>query len=192
MSERQKYEGLDVVSVRLVKDPPLYSDKPIRCMDDAIDVVAEELADFDREVFCTLNMRTSGKPINFSIVSMGTLDSSLVSPREVFKASLLSNAASVICLHNHPSQNPQYSNEDIETTKRLIAAGDILGIPVLDHIIVAGKNICSLRDKAGYLWDDRNASLDVKIARARGKTKAPEEEKVEINGMEFRGSEIEF
>lgn len=190
----EKYTGLDVVSVRLVKDPPLYSDRPIRNSADAVEIAARELKDYDREVFCIINLRTNGKPINFSVVSMGTLDSSLVSPREIFKAAVLSSAASLLCLHNHPSFNEKYSNEDIETTRRLIAAGDILGIPVIDHIIVAGESICSLRDKAGYLWDERNASLDDKIARAREQTEESENQiqksnVIQLHEQEYTGRE---
>ncbi len=72
-----------------------------------------------------------------NIVSQGTLNSTVVSPREVFKSSILSNAAGIIALHNHPSGNPTPSREDYETTKRLKECGDLLDIPLIDHVIVA-------------------------------------------------------
>ena len=87
-----------------------------------------------------MNLKTNGQIINLNICSMGTLNASLVSPREVFKSSILSNAASFIAVHNHPSGSTTPSYEDIETTKRLKACGDLLDIRMLDHIIVAAES----------------------------------------------------
>ena len=85
----------------MVKEPSLYSAEKIRTPDDAIRVISEELATYDREVFAVLNLKTNGQPINLNICSMGTLDASVVSPREVFKSCILSNSAAFIALHNH-------------------------------------------------------------------------------------------
>ena len=133
-------QELKVVNVRLVKEPSLYSETPIRDTDDVVQVMARELAQFDREAFCVLNMNTNGTVINMSVVSLGTLDSAIVSPREVYKSSILSNAASIIVLHNHPSGNISPSREDRLVTKKLIRAGNDLDIPVVDHIIVGGAS----------------------------------------------------
>lgn len=81
------------------------------------------------------------------VVIIGTVNSSLIHPREVFKTSILSNASSVIIFHNHPSGDPTPSNEDKNITRRLKEAGQILGIDVLDHIIVADDKFCSLKEK---------------------------------------------
>ena len=110
---------LQVVNVRLVKEPSLYSPEPVTSPEDVLRVIANELATYDREVFAILNLKSNGQIINLNICSMGTLNASLVSPREVFKSSILSNAASFIAVHNHPSGNTNPSYEDIETTKRL-------------------------------------------------------------------------
>lgn len=160
--------GLDVVSIRLVKEPALYSEKRICCPDDAIDVIRNELKELDREVFCVLNLKTNNQPINFNVVSMGTLNASLISPREVFKSSVLSNANGFIAFHNHPSGNCQPSNEDIEVTKRLIRAGDLLDIQLLDHIIVGGDRTYSFLENMNHLWDkrERKASLDSMMSEA--------------------------
>lgn len=132
---------LPKVSIRLVKDAEIYSEKEIHTKYDAIEIVGKELQDYDREVFAVLNLRSNGAVINMNIVSMGTLNSSLVSPREVFKTSILSNAAYVICIHNHPSGTVKPSKEDFMSTKRLCECGKILEIPVIDHLIIAnGSN----------------------------------------------------
>jgi len=130
--------GLEVVNVRLVKEKSLYADTPIGKPSDAVDALAKDMAEWDREVFCVMNLNTKGKVINLSVVSVGVLDSSLVHPREVFKSVILSNAAAVILIHNHPSGVVEPSLEDYEVTKRLIEAGEVLGIKVVDHIIVGG------------------------------------------------------
>ena len=132
-----EYGELNVVNIRLVKEPSIISDEPVRCSDDASRLIRELLSGFDREVFAILNLASDGKPINMNVVSIGTLNASLVSPREVFKSSILSNAACFIAYHCHPSGNPKPSLEDFEATQRLREAGAILDIKMADHIIVA-------------------------------------------------------
>lgn len=100
---RKKENEIKVVNIRLVKEPSLYSTEPVHSPDDVLKVLAEELKTYDREVFAILNLKTNGKPINLNICSVGTLSESMISPREVFKSSILSNAAAFIAVHNHPS-----------------------------------------------------------------------------------------
>lgn len=126
---------LKMVSVRLVDAPPLLSSKKVETSRDAAEVMAQQLRHYDRELFCILNLRTRGQVINANIVAMGTLNKSLVCPREVFKSSILSNAAHIILVHNHPSDDCRPSTEDINLTKKLQMCGDLIGIPVVDHII---------------------------------------------------------
>ncbi|MGF6990439.1 DNA repair protein RadC [Lachnospiraceae bacterium PM6-15] len=130
--------GVDLVNVRLVKESTLYYEKPITSAEDVVRFMADELALYDREVMCVLNLNTKGGVLNMNIVSMGTINASLVSPREVFKASILSNANSIIICHNHPSGVPTPSRDDIRLTQRLKEAGLIIGIELLDHVIVGG------------------------------------------------------
>lgn len=125
--------------MRLVKEPSLYSTEPISSPDDVLKIVAKEMATYDREVFAILNLKTNGQIINLNICSVGTLNASMVSPREVFKSSILSNAGAFIAIHNHPSGSLVPSNDDKETTRRLQECGDLLDIRMLDHIIVAGE-----------------------------------------------------
>jgi DNA repair protein RadC len=100
-----------------------------------------------QEVFGVLILNTKNKIVAVHEVSRGTLNSSLIHPREVFKPAVLHNAATIICFHNHPSGDPKPSEEDIEVTKRLVEAGKILGIEVLDHIIVSDEGYTSLNLK---------------------------------------------
>lgn len=94
-------------------------------------------------------MNTKNKIIGVFEISHGSVNSSIVSPREVFQKALLANAVSIIVMHNHPSGDPTPSREDVEVTKRLAEAGKIVGVEVLDHIII-GDQYSSLKEK-GYL-----------------------------------------
>lgn len=143
MKEKNK---LNVVRVKLVEDIPLYSDKIVGSPDDAIDILKEELSTYDREVFGIINLNTKGKVLNFNIVSVGTLNSAEAHPRETLKTAILSNAASFIAVHNHPSGVLEPSLEDLKTTQRLYEASKIIGIEMLDHIIVADKETYSFAE----------------------------------------------
>lgn len=140
IEEKEQPFKLERVSIRLVKDAPLYSDKPMNTPAQVVEALGKELCEMDREVMYVINMKTNSVPINISLVSMGTLNASLVSPRELFKSSILSNAASILILHNHPSGSLEPSENDLNLTKRLKMAGDLIGIELLDHIIVGGDN----------------------------------------------------
>jgi DNA repair protein RadC len=108
-----------------------------------------QLRDLKKEVFLVVLLDSAHRIIREAEISRGTLNASLVHPREVFKAALDDHAASVILLHNHPSGNPEPSAEDVTITEQLRQAGKIMGIPVLDHIIVAGQRHTSLA-QLGY------------------------------------------
>ena len=136
-SKVTNYE-LPIVRVQLIRDQPIISEKQISNTEEASEMVIELIADSDREVFCVLNLRADGTPMNVNVVSIGTLNSIEVNPREVFKSSILSNAAGVILFHNHPSGSVKPTRDDYLTTERLVDCGQLLGIPVIDHIIVGG------------------------------------------------------
>jgi len=101
--------------------------------------IFEDAARADREMVFVLTLSQKHRVIDRHIVSMGTLTSSLVHPREVFRPAILDSAAAVVMVHNHPSGDCTPSKEDHEITSRIKKAGDMLGIRVLDHVIVAGK-----------------------------------------------------
>jgi DNA repair protein RadC len=104
------------------------------------------LADEPAEVFAILCLTTKYRVIAFHEVSRGILDSTLVHPREVFKAALLANAAAIVAAHNHPSGDPTPSHADVEMTKAIISACQVLGIAVHDHVIIGKHGHASFRD----------------------------------------------
>jgi DNA repair protein RadC len=105
------------------------------------------IRDLRKEVFKVLLLNRANRMIKEVLVSEGTLDASLVHPRDVFREALLEPAAGVILIHNHPSGNPNPSEEDIRITKQLVEAGRLLGIKVYDHLILAGESYRSLADE---------------------------------------------
>jgi len=105
----------------------------------------KEFRNADREKFIAVHLNTKNQIISYEVVSVGSLNASIVHPREVFKGAILSNAASVVLCHNHPSGDPNPSKEDKQLTNRLEKAGKILGIEVLDHVIFAGSNFYSFK-----------------------------------------------
>lgn len=138
--ENQKPFQLEVVSVRLVRDAPVLSDRKIQKPEDAIAVVGEVLSEMDREVVCVINLKADGTPINCNFVSMGAVNQAMAEPREIFKSAILSNAVSMIMVHNHPSGNLEPSRADTVMTDRILKLSHMAGIPLIDHVIVGGDN----------------------------------------------------
>ena len=161
MGRRPNDEKIEVVNIRMVKEPSIYSSEKIRSPEDVLKVIANELATYDREVFAVLNLKTNGQPINLNICSVGTLDASVVSPREVFKSTILSNSAAFVAVHNHPSGSLNPSQEDKDVTKRLLACSELLGIKMLDHIIVAGDKAQMYSFKQDGMLDHLRPSREV-------------------------------
>lgn len=128
----------NVVAIQLVKERTMtYSEaKQITSPDVAADLLRQYTDGTDRENFMVLCLNSKNKVTGINTVSIGSLNSSVVHPREVFKAAILSNAAAIIVAHNHPSGDTTPSKEDISLTKSLVEAGKVIGIPVLDHIVV--------------------------------------------------------
>ena len=119
---------------------------PIDCSHHAAAVAAHLVADADRETFIAIHLDTKLRLLSAEVVAVGTLAATLVHPREVFKAALLANAAALVLAHVHPSGDPTPSRDDIELTRRLAAAGTLLGIDVLDHIVVGHGRYASFRE----------------------------------------------
>lgn len=114
---------LEVVKIRLVKGTSLYSDKELNSPEAVMELIAGEMALYDREVLCILNLKTDGTPINLNIVSVGTVNQAMVIPGDVFKSSILSNADHIIAVHNHPSGKILPSRSDLYITQRLRLGG---------------------------------------------------------------------
>ncbi len=123
--------------------------KTIKSPDDVVEAVKEiasqEMRFFDREHFRVMYLDRKGGLLAFEEISVGGLSSSSAHPREVFKSAVRRSAASIILIHNHPSGDESPSPEDIELTRRMIEAGRIIGIEVLDHVIIGEEKQCSLK-----------------------------------------------
>jgi DNA repair protein RadC len=121
--------------------------KVIRGPDDVAALVGAKLRKETREHFLVLLLNARHEVIGQETVSIGSLNASIVHPREVFKPAVLASAASIAIVHNHPSGDPEPSEEDLTITKRLVQVGELLGIGVLDHVIVAKRGVVSLRSR---------------------------------------------
>jgi DNA repair protein RadC len=133
------------LSKRLEADVSEKPQQALKSPEDVVAVMRAKLKGKKKEHFWVICLDTRSRLINCRPVSIGSLDTSIVHPREVFKEAVSSSAASVIFVHNHPSGDPEPSKEDIELTKRLAKAGEIMGIDVLDHIIVCDRDYASLK-----------------------------------------------
>jgi DNA repair protein RadC len=128
---------IPIYQVKLVRDGSQPAErKKVSTPAIAASILQQYLEGADREHFVVLLLDTQNQVIGIHTVTVGTLDASLVHPREVFKPAILANAASVILAHNHPSGDPTPSAEDRAVTRQLISAGGLLGIPVHDHVVL--------------------------------------------------------
>ena len=142
---------INVVSIKMVKEASfLYQTRQILSPNDAYEMIKEQLEGLDREQFIVSCLNTKNEPTNITVVSVGSLNKAIVHPREVFKTAILSNAASIMVFHNHPSGDTTPSDQDIQLTHRLVEAGELLGIKLLDHLIIGDGSFMSLKEK-GYL-----------------------------------------
>ena len=133
-------DGIPIYRVSLVREGRTNCyQKQIRSAVDASTLLHTYLADVDREHFVVLLLDQKNKVIGIHTVSIGSLTASVVHPRETFKIAILANCASIVIGHNHPSGDPQPSREDRTLTARLVEAGKLLGISVLDHVILVRR-----------------------------------------------------
>lgn len=147
MSQKSISKRINVVQVKLVRERSImYKERQIRSSQDAYELIFDFLGDVDREHFVVLCLDVKNQPTCIQTVHIGSLNSSIVHPREILKSAILSNSASIIVAHNHPSEITQPSAEDIEVTKRLEKAGHILGISLLDHLVISSTGYSSLRE----------------------------------------------
>ena len=140
MNRNDEPFALDVVSIRLVRDAKLLSDKPFHTVEDVVTLLGEHMSELDREVICVVNIKSDGTPINCHFASMGAINHAIAHPRELFKSSILSNAAQMLLLHNHVSGSLLPSKDDVMITDRMVNLCEHMGIPLVDHIIVGGNN----------------------------------------------------
>jgi DNA repair protein RadC len=131
---------------RRVAADPVDPRTPIGGPGDAARLLIPHLRHRQKEVFAILPLDAKGRAKPVRIVSIGSLTASVVHPREVFSEALAESAASIIVAHNHPSNDPTPSPEDIAVTRKLVRAGEVMGIPVLDHLIIGNPGVSSLKE----------------------------------------------
>lgn len=132
---------------RRVEAEATWPDRQVTCPAEVATMFGPLLRDLPREIFMTVHLNTANYVLGDYTISEGGLSASIVEPRAVFRQAILENAASIICLHNHPSGNPEPSPEDISVTRQLVEAGNVVGIPVHDHVIIAGLEYTSLAER---------------------------------------------
>ncbi len=142
------FSTVPLVTTRLVREATLpWPRTQLASPADAAAFFLSYFPDKPTEEFWIVLLNTANVVIGCAQISRGGLAASVVEPRAVFQTALLANAAAIICLHNHPSGNPEPSREDIRITKQLVEAGQLMGIPVHDHLIIAGATYTSLAER---------------------------------------------
>lgn len=139
--------GLQEAIVRLVEGPRRLGDDEIYNVDEAYKLLWNEFKDADREVTIVLSLDACLRPINYNVVSVGSLRRSEASIANIFKAAILSNAGFIVLAHNHPSGDPDPSESDYVITRKTKEAGELLGIPLLDHIVIGEEGFVSIFDR---------------------------------------------
>lgn len=155
VKKRTPAKRVEILSLKVIKNLEItregsidYLPRKITSPADAIGLCRKFLEDLPIEHMIVISLNTKNEFDNISRVSMGTLNSSLAHSREIFKLAVKSNANSILIAHNHPSGNPEPSSEDIAVSRKLKKAGEILGIPLLDHIIIGDEDqYVSLKDR---------------------------------------------
>lgn len=155
MNKKEKPFQLEVVSIRMVKDAPLYSDEPINTPQKAARLLGKSICDMDREVVYVINVNTKSIPINCSLVAVGTLTACMINPREIFKSAFLSNDITP-------------SDTDVRLTKQMEEACQLVGLELFDHIIVGsdGERYFSFCE-AGMLSKTTKVEPDIAVASPR-------------------------
>ena len=138
---------LTEVVVRLSEGRRLYSDKKMDTAQAAMEIIQEELAGYDREVLCIVNLDTHLRPINFNLAAIGSIDMCIAYIPNILKTSILSNAYAFLLCHNHPANDLEPSRYDLELTEKVILAGQLMNIPCIDHVIIGNrKEYYSMRE----------------------------------------------
>lgn len=159
---RQPISGkrVDIIRLQVVKESTgLYGINKFTGPQEAADMMRPLISAADRELFLVMSVNTRMVPMAVEIVSVGTLNSCLVEMREVFKHAILNNAAGIVCFHNHPSGDSEPSKEDHLMTQKLKAAGELLGIPLVDHIIVTEEQYYSFKEQ-GNISQEKKEGRD--------------------------------
>lgn len=144
----KKDQGYYWVTTRLLRESGPWYAGAVNCPEEVLNIMREhlDLENADREHFIVIYLDRKGNVNAINTVSIGGLSNTIVHPREVFKTALLTSSSSIVLCHNHPSGDPTPSKEDIDITRRLCNAGEIMGVDVLDHVIVGVNRYTSLKE----------------------------------------------
>jgi len=135
------------IARRLQSENQISKDVIIKSSEEIAKIYSPRLCDLKKEIFMVILLASNNKFIKDAVISEGTINSSVITPREVFHEALISLAASIILIHNHPSGNLKPSSNDINFTRKMVSVGKSMNIPVLDHIIIAGNKYTSFADE---------------------------------------------
>lgn len=148
MMNCESKKRVPIVTIKLVREKSiLYAKRRITSPGDAVSLFRDYMGDLDREHFVLMGLNTKNEPVMLETVHIGSLNASIVHPREVFKSAILSNAACIMVCHNHPSDDCEPSGEDVSVMERLAQAGDLIEIPLLDHLIIGTEGYVSLKER---------------------------------------------
>ncbi len=146
LTDNPRYERF-AVRLALVREPGLRRSAPVLGSPESVAAAFRGMKELDRECLAVALLDVKNRLAGVHAVHVGSSRQSLVDPVDVFKAAILANASAIVVVHNHPSGDPTPSQEDIQTTRRLQRAGEVLGIHVLDHVVIAEDGFVSLRER---------------------------------------------
>jgi len=145
MTEDQPTYTISMVARRRRPQPP-----SIKTPDDVYKLMRRRMNGFDREHFYSLLLNTKNVVITIELISIGSLNASIVHPREILKPAIANSAASIVLVHNHPTGDPAPSREDVEFTRRFAKCGELIGIQLLDHVIIGSESFASLKERGDF------------------------------------------
>lgn len=166
-TEKHEFKQIEI-RLKVKESDPLYSSEPVTCVDNAVKLLSDLMKDMDRECVYIINLDSKMHPLSFNLSSVGGMNYAPVDPANIFKSAILTNASNVIILHVHPSGDYTPSRADIEVTQRVALSGAVMGIPLQDHIIVAGGtgNTLSLKNEMPDLFRDTTRLAEERAAQA--------------------------
>lgn len=137
---------VDLISLKVCREKSIkYESRKITNPEQAYNIVKSFIGNTDREYFIVMNLNTRNEPCSVEICTIGSLDKTIVHPREVFKSAIITNANKIILFHTHPSNSIEPSSTDLDTTQKLMEASKIIQIPILDHIIIGESGFFSFK-----------------------------------------------
>ncbi len=163
MKKPEPRKRVGIIKTQIIREGSiLYGSRRINKPEDAVELVKSIFRYSDREMMVVVSLDSKNAPLALEVVSVGTVNSCLVQMRELFKHSILNNATSIMCFHNHPSGIPEPSKEDIDITRRMDDSGKLLGIWLMDHIIIGADGLYVSLQERGLI---KNGYQKISVCR---------------------------